>query len=111
MERIFDLEREIRDSLLINISIKLDFFSIVEKCILLTFRRSDESLFKVSFLNPIQFDYFEDDFSSCYIGHLKCLQTEDNIQISLDPFDERINEITEEDNFKIICENYIISEI
>ena len=56
-----------------------------------------------------EFEFFEDEFESYHISHLKCLVLDNNkFILSLDPFDERINEIDERDNFTVKFQKYKI---
>ncbi|MCX2745516.1 hypothetical protein OO013_16670 [Mangrovivirga sp. M17] len=62
----------------------------------------DGSEFTLIIQNPLIFEFFENDFNSQYISHVKCLLDNNNyIWISFDPYDELINDIEERDNFNI----------
>jgi len=111
MKRIIELENRIRDCQLIGIAIKMDCYAenaVQEKLISIEFRELNGSVFLVKLIHPLQLDYFEDNFSGQHIDSVKCLSAENKIQISLDPFDEKIDKITNDDNLKIICLDYDI---
>ncbi len=114
MERITELEKELGDTQLNKIEILLHDNPISnsgEKGISIQFSRNDNSEFKLLLMNPSRFDYYEDNFSGQYIGTIKCFLVDGIVQISLDPYDERIDSITEKDNFNIFCREYKIIEM
>ena len=113
MRRIPELEKTIRDAQIIGIQINMEYSSKEsqqEKQISLHFARTDSSEFKVILTNPSSIDYIE-DFSSQWIGTIKCFDVGNKVQISLDPYDENIDQIADNDNFKISCDQYEIIEL
>jgi hypothetical protein len=113
MIRLDELELILRDNLLYQINIKMnnlyDSNDYQQNIIMLYFANAERK-FILELINPDKFDNFDDHLESQYITHIKCFKDDSKIIISLDPYDERDEKITEEDNFIIQFEDYRIIE-
>lgn len=117
MKRLIEIESKIRDSEIVEFHMnwnfwKTDFFNQEESVSIKLIKGNSLQILKIKGLDVL--DLYESDFNSQYIGHVKCfLDNENKIWLVLDPFDERIEEIEERDNFKIRFKEYEleISEI
>lgn len=64
-----------------------------------------------TFENPSNFEIFETEFHKYYIGDCKCLiLRNEQIYISLDPYDGNEEIMDEKDNFKFYCKRIVIEE-
>ena len=106
MKRLSELAVEIRDCQLNNLKLNWVDSPMLEIVLL-----RDRQVLKIILEGVSRFIVFEDEFESHCISHIKCLIDEEGfIWISLDPFDERVNEIEESDNFVIKFKNYTIEK-
>jgi hypothetical protein len=104
LKRLSDIEKEIRDCEIT--SLKLNWSN--QKNIEIKFLKNKSEICLI-IEGAQELDLFEDEFESYYISHVKCLIDDENlVWLSLDPYDERIDEIEERDNFKIQFKNYKI---
>ncbi len=109
------LTQLIRDCLLTKMEIIFEYYlnnqDNQSDCISLYFKRTNNSHFKVSLFSLLNINLFINSISGEYIGSLKCIETNSSIILCLDPYDERILEITSQDNMTIEFKKYIIEEI
>lgn len=104
MKRHSEIESQIRDCQIRNLY--LDWAN--QHDLQIEFLKGNK-LIRLKLEEVSEFELFEDEFESYYISHLKCLVLDNNeFILSLDPYDERINEIDERDNFKIKFKAYKI---
>ncbi|ANQ51835.2 hypothetical protein MY04_4500 [Flammeovirga sp. MY04] len=110
MKRLSEIESKIRDSEVVEFHMdwkiwKTDSFN-QEESILIKFIK-DKYLLILNLKGLEVIDLYESEFNSQYIENIKCfIDKENKIWFVLDPFDERIEEIEERDNFIIRCKEY-----
>lgn len=102
MKRLTDITVKIRDCQIANLKIDWCNNTNVE----IIFKKGN-SKFRLVLVEVQILDILENEFEPYQISHIKCLRGNDNwIWISLDPFDERIDEIEERDKFKMKFKTY-----
>jgi len=110
LKRLIEIESKIRDSQIVDFYMNWNRWekkSVNQDAnISIQFvKRNIVLVLKLKGLKTI--DIYEDEFNSQHIGHLKCLMDENEmIWLILDPYDERINEVEERDNFKLCFKEY-----
>lgn len=109
MKRDFDLENLLRDKVVIGIKIDFEYYLSEDnnqiECIILKLQDLQHKVISLALINPIKFDCYLPDLKSKNLDFLKCFVS-DNYTICLDPYDEHINKITNNDNFIIEFESY-----
>lgn len=109
------LSQLIRDCLLTKMEIFFEYYLNDEynqsDCLSLYFTRPNNSHFRVSLFSLLNINLFINRISGEYIESLKCIETSNSIVLCLDPYDERILEITSQDNMTIEFKRYTIEEI
>lgn len=114
MNRVSELEKALRDHQIINIEVQLEYFmdekSNDSNYIKLKFLRNEGSTFSLVLLQPMKLDLFDDELTSHYITHVKCLFDGNSYSFSFDPKDERSDIIEDSDNYVFICREYKIIE-
>ncbi len=110
--RIFEIESVIRDSKQVSLEIQYPQFSKdiqKESVVKLTFEKFEKELIELVLFNPSEVDLLDDRFGGEYISHIKAFQTDDGIEISFDPYDERIDKIEDRDNYVFKSYSYEIT--
>ena len=115
MKRLTELENILRDKQLIKVELQLEYFSTTDNNSIdqlnLHILKNDKSKIILVLSKIKRLELNLESFSSHYIEVIKCLQNEKSIIISLDPFDERIEEIENKDNFIIEFLEYKVIKI
>lgn len=102
LKRTHEIEQKIRDAQIISLNIIWNN----QRNIVINFLKGNLKI-QLILEGATEFDIVENEFDSYYIGNLKCVLDDENfIWLSLDPYDEQINEIEERDNFKIKFKSY-----
>lgn len=108
MKREVELEVALRDSILVYLSIEYEYYSKAlkqEKSAILRFIRFDRELIELKLYGISESDIY-DDFSGLCISHVKVLKQNDDLYISLDPYNERVDVIESKDNFVFKVKSY-----
>ena len=111
-KRIVEIESLIRDSKQCKLEINYSEFSkdtFIESVVKLTFTKHEKELIELVLYSPSKVGVFDDDVGGEYISHVKAFESVDGIEISLDPYDERIDEIEDRDNYVFRSKSYDIS--
>ena len=111
LKRLFEIESIVRDSRQHKIEIVFSEFSneiFTETLVKLTFKKYEKELIELVLESPTKIEIFDDIPDGDYISHIKAFENDDGIEISLDPFDERIEGIEDRDNYVFKCKRYEI---
>ena len=110
--RACNIETSIRDSKQDKIEILYSQFSndiFTEGRVKLTFTKFEKELIELILIAPTIINLFDDDeFIGHYIENIKAFENGDGLEISLDPYDERIDEIEDRDNYVFKSKGYEI---
>jgi hypothetical protein len=112
--RVYEVESMIRDTEIHKIEFQYEYYTSkerVEKAIILCFRASEDELLELILIDPRNLDLFDDEFGSASISHIKAFSSHNSFEVSLDPYDERIEEIQENDNYVFQSTSYEIRRI
>ena len=108
-----DIENQIRDSQIHKLEIQFENYVdslISENSIKISFLTNDLEVIELSLVNPKSLAMYDDQINGHYITHIKVLENEESFQVCLDPYDERIKEIQEQDNFVFKSQKIKISK-
>ena len=101
-KRLLQVESAIRDSKISKIEFQFEHFtdsSYSENCIKISFNKSDKEYIELTLLNPQAIALLDKNFDSHYIDLIKVFKSENGFEISLNPYDERIEGVQDEDNY------------
>ncbi len=110
-KRIEEIESLIRDSKQRKVEITFSEFSndvLTESVIKITFMKFEKELIELVLFKPSKIYIFDDDLNEDYISHIKALENANGIEISLDPYDEKIDKIEDRDNYVFHAKSYEI---
>lgn len=113
MKRMREIEGRIRDSKIFRFSICFENYSESlkqEGHLRIGMFDLDGKNFELIFHNPSRFDLFEEDFEVYDIALVKVLQDDTGCIFCFDPEDERLDEISNNDNFVIFARSFSILE-
>ena len=111
LTRIFEVESVIRDSIFHKIEFQFEYYSSekqIENAIKFSFIKFDKELIELVLVKPSKVDLFDDNLGSQCISHIKAFRNASGFEISFDPYDERIEEIQERDNYVFQSKSYEI---
>jgi hypothetical protein len=112
LKRAPNIEIAILDSRQHKIEIQYSQFSndvFTERTVKLTFKKFEKELIELILIAPTKIYLFDDDeFGEGYIENIKAFENGDGLEISLDPYDERIDEIEDRDNYVFKSKGYEI---
>lgn len=111
-KRIEEIESVIRDSKQRKVEITFSEFSndiLTESVLKITFIKFEKEIIELVLYRPSKINIFDDDLNEDYISHIKAFENANGIEISLDPYDERIDKIEDRDNYVFHAKSYEIS--
>jgi hypothetical protein len=111
--RIIEVESIIRNSQIHKIEFQFEYFSKSKSdsnSIKITFIKWDREYIELTMNNPISIDLIDEKFENRYISCIKVIQRANSFEISLDPYDEQILNLQEEDNYCFKSKSYEISK-
>jgi len=112
LTRISDVESIIRDSMFHKIEFQFEHYSSekqIESAIKLIFIKFDKELIELILVKPMKYVLFDDEFGSQCISHIKVFKSARGFEISFDPYDERVSEIQERDNYIFHSKSYEVN--
>lgn len=108
MKRVIELETVLRDSILVSLTLEYEYYSKTvkqENFAKLKFIRFETEIIELELFDILESDICS-DFSGLCISHIKAFNQNGGVRLSLDPYDERVNDIEEKDNFVFTASRY-----
>lgn len=112
LKRIPEIESAIRDSIQCKIEVQYSQFSnetYTGSTVKLTFTKFEKELIELVLFTPTSIEWFDEGVEGECISHIKAFKNDGGVEISLDPYDERVGEIEDRDNYVFKAKDYEIN--